>query len=387
MKKLIIVTPSFFDFTKKKMKIGGLETYIKDLAKLGLELHRETIIYQLDYKHNQNLEYIYDNICIVNFATNRSLLKSANQAAFDKIFYIHNSTDTKFVIATDQLDIRSKAKNVITIQHGIAFDIPGYLIKGLWGKNPIFHLINKTLRCLKNVSRFYDTYHTVCVDYNYYNWFRTLGTVYPEYSIKVIPNYASSCISKEELQNKMEKDRRIKKIVFARRFVDYRGALLFGEVIISLLTKRNDIDVTFAGDGPLEEILKSKFSNISNVHFTSFSANDSVEFHKQFDIAVVPTIYSEGTSLSLCEAMAAGCVPIATHVGGMTNMILDGYNGFLVYPSVSSVYDCLVRCLSLSTEKFNSILQNSYESCIAALFIDNWKQKWTTELNADEVEL
>ncbi|WP_420491566.1 glycosyltransferase [Neobacillus drentensis] len=47
---------------------------------------------------------------------------------------------------------------------------------------------------------------------------------------------------------------------------------------------------------------------------------------------------SEGTSLSLLEAMAAKCAEIATNVGGMTNIILDNYNGLIINPDESELY-------------------------------------------------
>ncbi|MFZ5448835.1 MAG: glycosyltransferase family 4 protein [Thermodesulfobacteriota bacterium] len=52
-------------------------------------------------------------------------------------------------------------------------------------------------------------------------------------------------------------------------------------------------------------------------------------FLSQTDVSLIPSRF-EGFGLTLVEAMAAGCVPIATHLGGITDMIVeDGVNGFL----------------------------------------------------------
>lgn len=49
----------------------------------------------------------------------------------------------------------------------------------------------------------------------------------------------------------------------------------------------------------------------------------------QANIFIMPSRF-EGFGLSLVEAMAAGCVPIATHLHGITDMIVeDGVSGFL----------------------------------------------------------
>ncbi len=49
------------------------------------------------------------------------------------------------------------------------------------------------------------------------------------------------------------------------------------------------------------------------------------------DIFVLPS-HSEGVSLALLEAMAAGLPVIATAVGGLPEVVTDGVNGLLIPP-------------------------------------------------------
>ena len=64
--------------------------------------------------------------------------------------------------------------------------------------------------------------------------------------------------------------------------------------------------------------------------------------YAEADIVVIPSIYSEGTSFSCLEAMAMGKAVIATNVGGLTNLIINGYNGLLIHPSIESLYQSLL---------------------------------------------
>ena len=370
VKKVIIITPSLVDFSLGKLKIGGLETYIKDLALLCKKADYEVLVYQFE-TDNTSQECLINGISIVP-------LNDGNkpQKVFDSLFKKFNDKSVVFILATDQMDIKSKAKNVISIQHGIAFDIPGNLVTGFWGKNVILQHINKFLRCLKNVFRLYNTRNTVCVDYNYYNWFRTLGTISDKHNVMVIPNYTSQLLLIEEFENKISKSKKIKKIVFARRFVEYRGTLMFANSVRRLLSERNDIEITFAGSGPLKETIEKMFAGDERVHFSSFSASETIEFHKEFDIAVVPTIFSEGTSLSLCEAMAAGCLGISTHVGGLTNILIDNYNGFLCAPSENSLYETISKALDLSSDEYERIVRCGYNTVKYGFSADLWSKKW-----------
>ena len=112
-----------------------------------------------------------------------------------------------------------------------------------------------------------------------------------------------------------------------------------------------------------------------NVHFISYSPEESLTIHQCHDIAVVPTCGSEGTSLSLLEAMAAGCAVIASNVGGMTNIILDGYNGLMISPDVDELAMALLRLIddiALRTR----IAQKGRETVIESFSFEKWKTKW-----------
>jgi len=373
--KVIIITPSLIDFSSGKLKIGGLETYIKDLALLCLNAGNDVVVYQFETEEA-------NEVCFENNISVIPLIHVGKpQKAFDSLYKECNDNSVVFILATDQMDIKSKAKNVISIQHGVAFDIPGDLIESFWGKNVILQHINKFLRCLKNVLRLYSTRNTVCVDYNYYNWFRTLGTISSNHRVMVIPNYTSQLLSLKEFESKIAKSKEIKKIVFARRFVEYRGILMFANAVQRLLSERNDVEFTFAGSGPLKETIEKMFEGDKRVHFSSFSASETIEFHKEYDIAVVPTIFSEGTSLSLCEAMAAGCLGIATHVGGLTNILIDNYNGFLCAPSEDSLYSSISKALDLSSDEYERIVRCGYNTVKNGFSVELWGKKWLKMIN------
>jgi len=92
-----------------------------------------------------------------------------------------------------------------------------------------------------------------------------------------------------------------------------------------------DVQLDIVGDGPerasLEELTKELILDAS-VIFHGFR-RDIPEVLSFIDIFVLSSI-SEGTSITLLEAMAAGKPVVVTNVGGNPAIIEDGVNGFLM---------------------------------------------------------
>ncbi|MDD5722591.1 MAG: glycosyltransferase [Syntrophales bacterium] len=88
-----------------------------------------------------------------------------------------------------------------------------------------------------------------------------------------------------------------------------------------------------AGTGPYEDTLKNGASELEITDHVAFvgARMDMPELLSVFDVYVLPSL-SEGMPLALLEAMAAGCPIVATNVGGVPDIITDGYNGTLVEP-------------------------------------------------------
>lgn len=368
-RKIVIVTPSLYSKRNNAIKIGGLETYIYNLAKILIDGGYNCEIIQFDEKETvYNIEY--DGLKIQNLPIghNRYNIEFNN--------LVKSNPSDYYIIATDQMDIKYHGDNALQIQHGIAFDLPREYITGIWGKSKLLQRINKILRVIKNGERHKNIRNEVCVDYNYYNWLRTISSIEVKEYVKVIPNFASEIASEQFVDDKLLARGNPIKILFARRFVEYRGTLMFANVAKRLLSQYSNITITFAGEGPLENTIKELLSSTPNIEFTKYNSAESLDFHKKYDIAVVPTIYSEGTSLSICEAMAAGCFCVATHVGGITNLIIDKYNGLLCLPEEDDLLLKIENTLSLTNDEFNRIAKNGWACTKTTFCKENWGAEW-----------
>jgi glycosyltransferase involved in cell wall biosynthesis len=101
------------------------------------------------------------------------------------------------------------------------------------------------------------------------------------------------------------------------------------------------------GQGELEQALKAevvKRNLDAHVRFLGFRG-DVPALLSLFDVFVLPSL-SEGLSMALLEAMAAGKPVVATKVGGNSELVIDGDTGFLIDPeSPESISDRVVQVL------------------------------------------
>ncbi len=118
------------------------------------------------------------------------------------------------------------------------------------------------------------------------------------------------------------------KIGFIGRLTKLKGLIYLLESIAQLKNKK--ISLVLIGDGPERENLEklSRELNIENqVKFLGRKEN-AWEYMANFDVFVLSSLW-EGTPNVILEAMSQGVPVIATHVGGIPEMIDDGKTGFL----------------------------------------------------------
>jgi glycosyltransferase involved in cell wall biosynthesis len=74
---------------------------------------------------------------------------------------------------------------------------------------------------------------------------------------------------------------------------------------------------------------------------------DLPEVMASLDIGVVASVGSEGSSRVILEYLASGCPVVATRVGGISDLVRDGHEGFLVEPrdpaGMAARLDCLIQ--------------------------------------------
>jgi len=129
------------------------------------------------------------------------------------------------------------------------------------------------------------------------------------------------------------KENGVKKILFIGRLHPVKGVKYLIRAMERVLKEIPEAKLILVGDGKEREMLEtlSKQLSINNsVQFVGIVPHEKVHtFLQQADVFVLPSI-SEGFPNVILEAMACGLPVIATRVGGIPDIIIDGTNGYLV---------------------------------------------------------
>lgn len=139
-------------------------------------------------------------------------------------------------------------------------------------------------------------------------------------------------------------------VIFVARLAELKGVSDLLRAVEKLVSEHGQIHLTVVGDGPERnrfEKLSKKLKLDHNVTFTGYLSQAEVaDYLKRSHVLVLPS-YAEGVPVSLMEALASQVPVIATQVGGVSELVEDGVNGFIVRPGdVDQLADRLGALLS-----------------------------------------
>lgn len=382
---LYLVVGSFFDPKSRQIELGGTETYSAALAQLAYRNGSQTWILQ------RSLENIRESLpggITVESWDDVSVLRKRLKALRARNPGIVLQYEYTFIPEASELPC-------VMVQHGVGSDgtadspnRPGVF---LWLADVRRRLLwlKTTLREHRWCAAFS---RVLCVDTNFINQMRANHPMYDlGQHLEYIPNFAaiSEQTTIEKKWQMPDFDSGV--VLFARRFVIQRGVYLWADCVEELAPRFPKVEFRFVGFGDGESRLKPLVQKHSNVSFYSRHHHEIQREHEAAHIEVVPSLWSEGTSLSCLEAMAAGCAIVCSDVGGLGNLVMPGYNG-LILPPQTQCFTKAVADLLINPQKTSemgrrahqvaktSFSRAAWESRVDALLEDVWRHPKSTSL-------
>lgn len=147
--------------------------------------------------------------------------------------------------------------------------------------------------------------------------------------IHVIPNSVAPDVAARSFDDKRE----LRVLSHGRIEHSSKGVNWLPDIVKYALGAGLRLSLTIAGDGPDLEQLKSRMEGCGlagRVEYLGFVPREQASaLMRSHDVLLFPSIF-EGFSLTLLEAMAGGCVPVASRIRGVTDYaIAEGQTGLL----------------------------------------------------------
>ncbi|BAU06864.1 glycosyltransferase [Fischerella sp. NIES-3754] len=131
-----------------------------------------------------------------------------------------------------------------------------------------------------------------------------------------------------------------KRLLFVGRLAEAKGLPILLESLTLLKQTHADIILTIVGDGPDSQKLEQLTVDLEltqNVNFVGYKSQAEVrKYFQQTDVFVMSS-FAEGIPVVLMEAMAAGVPVVATQIAGISELVENGVNGYLVPPGEPNI--------------------------------------------------
>lgn len=298
---------------------GGGERVLEDFVNLLKKIGYKVNLYQFSHEYKV-ARFRGHKIQGIGNITNKYNPVSGFKQGLEYFIKKSNEEAQGIYLLSMNLAMCSFNLPTITTSHGIMFN---HCEKNNF-LNPI-----ESLDRFKSWIR--NSTHTISCDTD---TMHLMSVYYPENIKKMtyIPNY----VDLNKFTPKEKKDDGIFRILYPRRLQHARGYHTLMSAADILLDKYQNIEILFIGKGnkaetdDLHNWMQKKDKRVKHYEYKYYqmpSAYDNVS------VGLVPTAYSEGTSLSCLELLASNVLPITTWVGGLSDIVQPNVNGIVIQPN------------------------------------------------------
>lgn len=357
-RKVAILTNQLLDWQDHRPRFGGGERYALNIARLLQHFGFEVHFYQVAYQNFVGEYYgfpvfampVRETFSEFHYATCDEFLKRTMH--YDHVYYNMPEYSSGTV----------RSDGIMTC-HGIWFD-----------HNNAPQMAFRSTEWFEFLGRIFSSpRRIVSVDTNSINVIRSF---WPELASKMrfIPSFVDDSLFFPKPEKRNPKRLRV---LFPRRSQINRGSRILADILKRI---PHDVDFYWVGEGDAQdtEIIRDLCKKDSRLSYYSAEFNEMPSWYQRCDIAVIPTIACEGTSLSCVEAMACGCATICTNVGGLTDLVFPGHNGFLCDPTAEALSGAINKLIE------DPVLLKEYQEkaiCGSKTFSTKcWQKEWTRVL-------
>ncbi len=153
-----------------------------------------------------------------------------------------------------------------------------------------------------------------------------------------------------------------KMVLFTGRLTQHKGV----DYLIKAARQIN-AEIVILGDGPERQYLESlidqyKLTNVHMLGYFSQRLGNINDFYQRADVYVAPSVWDEPLGLVILEAMIHKTPVVVTRKGGVTTVVKDGANGFLVRPKSANMIAQHVNILLSDDRLRHRMAETAYKT-------------------------
>ncbi|WP_127531996.1 glycosyltransferase family 4 protein [Paenibacillus kobensis] len=374
MRTVSILTHSYVDGYNRKFNRlfgGGLERYIRELCSVIRAAGWKPVVHQLSYFESFRTEY--EGTEVIGYTYELGQTASAFEAMAEQ-------AEGLLVYASCLWHPIRYRPGSIGICHGINWD-HGSIASGT--KDGVAAAFRNALRSLDRV---------VSVDSHFQTYARSVCEFDDADRIVLIPNSVDTKhftpLTPDSGGSLVRPARRRGlRVLIPRRLSYERGVITMMLAADELLAEHGGLVVEFAGELVEGTSIADAFRlwhdchpDRNRIEQRAYAMDEVQQAYARADIAVIPTVFSEGTSLACLEAMSSGLPVVATNVGGLNDLVIDRLNGLLVPPNSAAIAGA-IRELILDKPLRRKLGKLGRETALS-FDISRWRARWTAVLEA-----
>lgn len=130
--------------------------------------------------------------------------------------------------------------------------------------------------------------------------------------------------------------------------------------LISAFRKNGNLKLKIAGEGPLKENIERELPG--NVELLGFRSGEELQnLISGASFVLVPSEWYETNSLTSVESYAMGKPVIASRIGALTELVIEGRSGFLFEPKNSIELSAIVSsCSGMNQEEYSALSRQAF---------------------------
>jgi glycosyltransferase involved in cell wall biosynthesis len=170
-------------------------------------------------------------------------------------------------------------------------------------------------------------------------------------------------------------------LLYVGQLIERKRPLEFVEIVAAVASAAPHVRAAMVGDGPLRAQVERRVAERGLERTVEIAGQRAdVEAYAARARVFLLTSRSEGLSIAMVEAMAAGAVPVVADVGDLGDLVEDGVTGYLLHPDDHAGFVRTVARLLAEPERWEALARAARHAARERAGLEHVSGLWSRHL-------